>query len=234
MIALNTLNVRVRPLVERLDQMSLRERGMVFSVGVVLIYCVWQWLLMDPLLAHTRIAEQRLIGAKEKTLAVDQAGVAIAQDPAVMALVRNRALKHRLDGLDAELTSAARGYVSPVRMTGMLREMLAGQHGLRLVSLMNMPVESVSREQKDSADGAPLLAPPAKAEKPKDQGPFLHPVEMVVEGDYLSIVNYLHALEVLPYQIHWQRVELVAGEYPNNRVRIVIGALSLSSKWMSV
>ena len=66
-----------------------------------------------------------------------------------------------------------------------------------------------------------------------DRGPFLHPVEVVVEGDYLSIVNYLHELEKLPWRIHWQRLELLAGDYPSNRVRIVVGALSLSRDWMA-
>ncbi len=231
MIALNTMNMRVRPLVERLDRMSLRERGMVFAVGVVALYCIWQVLLMDPLLKRTHLAEQRLNGARDKIVAVDEAGIAIAQDPAVVALIRNRALKHRLDALDAELNSAAQGYVSPGRMTDMLREMLAGQHGLHLVSLENLPVQSVSATTKEPAV---VETPMQKAEKDADQGPFLHPVEMVVEGDYASIVAYLHALEKMPYQIHWQRVELTAGEYPNNRVRIVIGALSLSRQWISV
>jgi MSHA biogenesis protein MshJ len=231
MIALNTMNLRVRPMVERVDRMSLRERGMIFAVGVVALYCIWQVLLMDPLLKRTHLAEQRLNGARDKNLAVDAAGMAIAQDPAVVALIRNRALKHRLDTLDAELNSAAQGYVSPGRMTDMLREMLAGQRGLRLVSLENLAVESVSAKAK-----APAAAetPVSKAEKDSDPGPFIHPVEMVVEGDYASIVAYLHALEKMPYQIHWQKVELTAGEYPNNRVRIVIGALSLSRQWISV
>ena len=235
MIALNTMNMRVRPLVERLDRMSLRERGMIFAVGVVAVYCIWQVLLMDPLLKRTHLAEQRLNGARDKNLAVDEAGIAIQQDPAVVALTRNRALKHRLDTLDAELTSAAQGYVSPARMTDMLREMLAGQRGLRLISLENLPVQSVSAAAKEpSAPAAPVQMPVQKAENDTDQGPFLHPVEMVVEGDYASIVAYLHALEQMPYQIHWQKVELTAGDYPNNRVRIVIGALSLSRQWISV
>ena len=231
MIALNTLNMRVRPLAQRLDQMSLRERGLIFSVGVVLIYCLWQTMLMDPVIARTRMAEQRLNGARDKILIVDQAGAAIAQDPAVIAQVRNHALQHRLDTLDAELASAAKGYVSPARMTDMLREMLAGQHSLRLISLMNLPVESVSARvftvKTDPVADQPM-------DRQSDQGPFLHPVEIVVEGDYGAIVDYLHSLEQMPYQIHWQRVELIAGEYPNNRVRIVIGALSLSRQWISV
>ncbi len=57
---------------------------------------------------------------------------------------------------------------------------------------------------------------------------------MVVEGDYPSVVAYLRALESLPWRIHWQRLDLNVGSYPVNRVRIVIGALSLSRDWMKV
>ena len=62
---------------------------------------------------------------------------------------------------------------------------------------------------------------------------FLVP-ELVVEGDYLSVVAYLQALEQLPWRMHWERLELKAAAYPANRVRILIGALSLSRDWMSV
>jgi hypothetical protein len=47
-------------------------------------------------------------------------------------------------------------------------------------------------------------------------------------------VAYLRSLEALPWRIHWQQLELTAGAYPVNRVRIVIGALSLSRDWMKV
>jgi MSHA biogenesis protein MshJ len=111
-------------------------------------------------------------------------------------------------------------------MTELVRGLLASQQGLRLVSLRNLPAESLSRPA-----GATSAAGDAAA---TDRGPFLHPVEVVVEGDYPSIVNYLHELEKLPWRIHWQRLELLAGDYPSNRVRIVIGALSLSRDWMAV
>ncbi|HUO95258.1 MAG TPA: hypothetical protein VMT92_03420, partial [Steroidobacteraceae bacterium] len=101
-------------------------------------------------------------------------------------------------------------------------EWLAGQ-GHRVLLL----ARADGAEANPAADGA-------EARPAADRGPFLHPVEVVVEGDYLSIVNYLHALERLPWRIHWQRLELLAGDYPSNRVRIVIGALSLSRDWMSV
>ena len=106
-----------------------------------------------------------------------------------------------------------------------MRRLLADQQGLKLLSLSNLPVESLSRQS---------AAETSSADKHADVGPFLHPVELVVEGDYASLVAYLRAIEALPWQIHWQRLELTVGDYPVNRVHIVIGALSLSRDWINL
>jgi MSHA biogenesis protein MshJ len=216
---------RVRPFIERLDALTLRERIIIFGAGVALVYIAWQWLLMDPLAARAKVAEQHLADARRHTSMMDQIGAASSLNPATTAAGRNRALTERLAALDAELSSVAQGYVAPERMAALLKELLADQHGLKLVSLANLPVQSLSQPVGLTPD-APIAA--------DDRGPFLHPVEMVVEGDYASVVAYLRALEALPWRIHWQQVELTAGDYPVNRVRIVIGALSLSRYWMSV
>jgi MSHA biogenesis protein MshJ len=216
---------KVRPLVERLDGFSFRERALVFGAGVALLYVAWQSLLMDPLTVRAKVAEQHLADARRQMTMSEQIGAAAAHDPAVEAALRNGALAARLAALDSDLNSVAHGYVAPERMTELLRSLLAKQQGLTLVSLANMPVESLS---------PPSASKPAATIAPDDRGPFLHPVEMVVEGDYGSVVAYLRALEAMPWRIHWQRVELTAGDYPVNRVRIVIGALSLSRYWMTV
>jgi len=225
MRALPDVFPRVRPFIERLDALSLRERVIIFGAGVALIYIAWQTLLMDPLAARAKAAEQHLADARRQMAVIDQVGAASSQDPAMAAALRNHALADRLAALDAELNSVAQGYVAPERMPELLRQLLAKQQGLKLVSLANLPVESLS-QPSGSAPDAPVAA--------DDRGPFLHPVEMVVEGDYGSVVAYLRALEAIPWRIHWLKVELSAGSYPTNRVHIVIGALSLSRYWMSV
>jgi MSHA biogenesis protein MshJ len=221
---------KVRPLVERLDGFSIRERALIFGVGVALLYVAWQSLLMDPLTVRGKAAEQHLADAQRQMTMSEQIRAAVVQDPAVEAALRNGALAARLAALDLNLSSVAHGYVAPERMTELLRSLLSEQRGLTLVSLANLPVESLSLPSVSKQAAASTPA----AIAPDDRGPFLHPVEMVVEGDYGSVVVYLRALEALPWRIHWQRVELTAGDYPVNRVRIVIGALSLSRYWMSV
>jgi len=231
MTPMMTLTSKLRPLIERIDQLSLRERALIFGGGVALIYVAWQALLMDPVTLRARAAEQRLVEVRHRGQVADEAGLAATQDPAIAAVSRNRALADRLRTVDSELASAAEGYVAPEKMTELVRGLLAGQQGLRLVSLRNLPAESLSRPAGSATDAAP---PAGNAPTPADRGPFLHPVEVVVEGDYLSIVNYVHELEKLPWRIHWQRLEMLAGDYPSTRVRIVIGALSLSRDWMAV
>ena len=225
MSALGNVSRRLGPLLERFDALAVRERGMIFAAALVVVYFTWQSLLMDPLQARGRQAEQRLAEARDQMAAIDQAGAAATADPLVIAARRNLALKGKLGELDAELQTVAQGYVAPERVTDLLREILARQQGLTLVSLANLPVESLSR---------PLTQKDAEAIAADDRGPFLHPVEMIVEGDYPSVVAYLRALEALHWRIHWQRLDLNVGNYPVNRVRIVIGALSLSRDWMKV
>ncbi len=231
MNSLDALSLKLQPLVERVDRLSLRERGLIFGGGVALIYIAWQALLMDPVAVRARGAEQRLVEVRRRGQLADEAGIAAAQDPAIAAAGRNRALAARLHEVDGELATAAQGYVAPERMTELVRGLLASQQGLRLVSLRNLTVESLSRPAGVAVEPA---AGADAGQAAADRGPFLHPVEIVVEGDYASVVGYLHELEKLPWRIHWQRLELLAGDYPSNRVRIVIGALSLSRDWMSV
>jgi hypothetical protein len=109
-------------------------------------------------------------------------------------------------------------------MPELLRELLAGQRGLRLVSLRNLPVESLSQPPASDAvarAGTPALRP-AELSGSKDRGPFLHPVEIVLEGDFASVGAYMRALEGLP----WRRTGASSTERPAvplNRVRIEIG-----------
>ncbi len=65
-------------------------------------------------------------------------------------------------------------------------------------------------------------------------GPYLHPVELVIEGRYLDIVAYLHALEGLPWHFYWRVLELETKQYPLNRVRIELSTVSLDKEWIGV
>ena len=234
MKAIDPIIGRLAALAGRLDALTLRERGLIFGAGATLVYIAWQTLLMGPLTAREHEAEQRLTEARRHLTDIEGIGSSVAADPVIAAAAVNRALRARLAALDSELRSAAQGYVAPEQMTDLLRQILDEQRGLKLVSLTNLPVESLSPPASPAAPAQAAAGAVGPAGERPDAGPFLHPVELVVEGDYASLVAYLRALESLPYRIHWQQLELKTGVHPTNRVRIVIGALSLSRDWISI
>jgi MSHA biogenesis protein MshJ len=228
---------------ERIDRMTLRERVLVFAAGVALIYISWQTLLMDPLADRGRAAQHRLDESRARLLQMD--ATASAGNPRQQAAERRRALQQQLVSLDERLRDAAGGFVAPDRMADLLRDVLARQQGLRLVSLRNLPVENLGELAATAeaavaagSSAAPAAGGPAAASVVADAstpaGPFVHPVELVVEGDFAAIVAYLRALEALPWQVQWRKLDLAAGDYPNNRVRIELGTLGLTRDWLSV
>jgi MSHA biogenesis protein MshJ len=225
--ALDTFARRMSTVAARIDALSLRERIIILLAGATLIWIAWQTLLIGPLTTREHAAELRLTDARRQLDDIETLGTAAsaALDPVLAALSRNQALQDRLTALNAELRSAAQGYVGPERMTDLLRRMLAEEHGLKLVSLANLPVESLSQ---------PPGATDAVVPDRKDIGPFLHPVELVVDGDYASLIAYLRSLEALPWRIQWQRLELRASNSAICRVSIKIGALSLSRDWINI
>lgn len=225
MTTLAVAGSKLRSLSERLDALSLRERGLIFAGCITLVVVAAQTLFMGPIAIRAQNADRRLGSARQNMAAIERTNSQPGTDPGVVAAARNAALAGRLITLDAQMRAAAQGYVAPDKVVDMLREILADQQGLQLVSLASLPVESLSREPHGTSDAGTAG---------DDLGPFLHPVEMVVDGSYQSVVQYLRALEAMPWRVHWQQLELTAGDYPVNRVRIVIGALSLSRDWMSL
>jgi MSHA biogenesis protein MshJ len=96
--------------------------------------------------------------------------------------------------------------------------------------------------QHADEDGAPAGAAGAanggaagnSAGAASGSGPYLHPVELVVEGRYLDVVAYLRALEGLPWRFYWRVLQLETKTYPLNRVRIELSTVSLDKEWIGV
>ena len=104
----------------------------------------------------------------------------------------------------------------------MVQEDLLRTGGLTRVSMRNLaPVPVVA---------APPDAAPKSDVPPR--GPWVHPLEIVVEGDYAAVTAWLEALEALPWKFYWRALELDASRWPRNRLRLEVGTMSSSTTWM--
>ena len=228
------LRLKITAAIQRFDALDVRRRALLATLALVLLFTAWQSLLMDPLAARRQRAVQQLEEARHQFGRIGELGARFESDPLLAAAERNRALRAQLATLDNQLQAGAHGYSSPQQVTGLLRDLLAAQHGLVLVSLANLPPRSLMAAGGSGPGDARAAQATAAAAAADEGGPYLHPVELVIEGSYGDILAYLRALEGLRWQIYWERFELQALDYPANRARIVVGALSLSREWISL
>ncbi len=56
----------------------------------------------------------------------------------------------------------------------------------------------------------------------------------MIEGEYGDVLNYLQALEALPWRFRWKTLDLTTKQYPVNRVRLELSTLSMDKTWLGV
>ncbi|HKQ84745.1 MAG TPA: type II secretion system protein GspM [Steroidobacteraceae bacterium] len=208
----------------RFDAMSLRERVLIFAATLSVLVVMFDTLLLQPLAKREQALTQELQRIEERVRATASV-IPEGPDATSVAEEKEQSLQATLAAVNTQLASASAGLIAPERMAEMLHEVLAHQRGLTLVDLHNEPVRSLI-PAKPSTDATAAVAPP--------QGPFAHPVVLVVEGSYLDLLAYLRELERLPFRMYWNRLELNTVQYPGNRVRIELSTLSMDEQWLGV
>jgi len=207
---------RLGALAARFNRLSLRERLFIVVAVVALLVAAFNSLLLGRLDARRTQLSQQLDGLQRSSAAAGEASAAAVYQQAA-------ALEQRLATVNAQLSSESAGMIAPQRMAEVIHDVLSRQHGVTLVSLRNL--ESI----KVPLDAAGESATAAGAPRP-----YVHTVEIVLEGRYLDVLAYLQALEALPWRFYWRRLELSTTRYPLNRVRVELGTISMDSQWIGL
>lgn len=212
----------------RFDAMTVRERVLVLAATLTALGMIWTLAVLDPINARQRALNDEKIGLEAALGGTLDA----APDAAGLALEREKKLQTTLDDYNTKLTSTSHGLVPAERMVQVIHDVLERQHGVRLLRMRNLPLTSLI-QPAPSAAGSDQEGVQTDA-LVETSGPYMHPVEIVLEGRYLDVLAYLHALEALPWRFYWKVLELNSDDYPSNVVRIELGTLSMDKEWLGV
>jgi len=200
------------------DRRSLRERVLVIVALLGALVVTFDVLFMRRLDGHRKELSLELTTLQSQMDAASKAALAATAADPISAQTKHAAeLRAQLAATDAELASQAAGMIAPQRMMQVLHEVLAQQQAVRLVSLRYLHATPLP-------DAHTVL--PAGVSRP-----YLHTVEIIVQGNYLDVLGYLRALEALPWHFYWRRLELTTTHYPMNQVRLELGTVSMDSEW---
>jgi MSHA biogenesis protein MshJ len=206
---------------ERVDNATLRERVMLFGAAALALAYVLNALLIQPLRDTQRRLGQEVAQSERELRSVQTELQRLARERQVdpEAQMRKRAadLRAEVTALDARIQQEQRLFTTPQRMREVLEEMLERDKRLRLVELKTLPVADLTAAQGQSARRI-----------------FRHGIELTVAGSYLDLYAYLAALEQIPTQLYWGRVEMSVAAYPVATLKMTVYTLSFDQAWLVV
>lgn len=213
------------------DALSLRERLMVFGAGAAAILFVFYFMSFNPLLAKRALLEasiaqkQSLLTATNKEIELTM--LAHATDPDQDARRRLLAMQAETASLAQSLREKQHGLVAPERMLTLLEHLLRRHAGLRVVSLKTLPGSPVGERPVAAASGDAAAKAPA---------PLLHQhgVEVVLQGSYADMVQYMQALQAMPTRVFWGAAHLDAASYPQATLTLTLHTLSMDDSWIAL
>lgn len=228
----------------RIDILSLRERAIIFAMAALILLTLVNSLILDPTYAKQKQLSQ---GIKQDQAAIVQAQAKIQQvmnlheaDPDKSSQQLLGQYQDQIGKMQDSLADMQKGLVSPDRMSALLEDLLKQNKGLKLVSLKTLPVTSLAEQGSADEKRIDNALETIKAGAAKAKGKFAadtvykHDVEIVLQGGYLDMMNYLSQLEAMPWHLFWSRAKLSVEEYPKATLTLTLFTLSLDKKWLNL
>jgi MSHA biogenesis protein MshJ len=218
---------KIKQLMHRVDALTLRERLLVLAAAIMVIGGCWEAFLAGPLEARERAASLKIEATQERIAQLD-AAMAIAAEGIGGGITdqfaRVQALRREVEAGAESMRIFTSDLIDPAQMRFVLEDLIRRQGKLALVRASNLPVR-------------PMLEPENPDEAADDrEGPlvFRHGLILELEGTYLDCLDYLEAVEQLPWKIHWAGLRVQAEEHPRNRIILELLTLSLDEDWIGV
>jgi MSHA biogenesis protein MshJ len=201
---MNAIKRYWHPIAARIDEMTLRQRGMLFATMSLAAVAFAHVVFIEPVLVRQKSLIERAKRDQSQLNAVRAQLESVLRqqqnDPDQAAL---RALEQRVAEVEKAVTAKKDGFAAATRLPGLMRDLLGKDRNVRLQSLRVLPGNPV--------EGSPL---------------FRHGVEITLTGSYFDLLQYLADLEKLPSRLLWGSAEIHAEQYPEVRLTLQVFTLS--------
>lgn len=205
----------------RIDARTVRERALMFITLMVVIYAFAATVVFAPLqkehsdlrqLVVDRSAETESLNTKLQNDVTQQSGKKLA------ITTRLKELQQQLGVLESSGVKLNKQTVPPKEMIRLVTQLLRANPKLRWIEMESL--KPTLMDEKPVAEFA------------NESAIFKHGMRVRFSGEYRDIVEYLRALEALPWTMFWGELVLEVDQPPRSTVSVVIYTLSSHDAWI--
>ncbi len=231
---------RISQWAERFEAFSLRERGLIFAAIVVLGFMAWDTMVLSPQEVKQKKILNEMFDSNQQleniSARVNSMTEKLRGGEAQHIQARMSELQILLSDLERKQQDLTVEFIRPEQMATVLRDMLSNGNSLKLTQLESLGVQPLfSRIEEPQSEIDEGIAKPSTqnihGERPNI---YKHGMRVAFEGSFNSTLDYLQALESMPWRFYWDNVEYQVLEFPVARVVITIHTLSLDEEWIGV
>ena len=208
------IKTHLQPWLERIDNLELRERILLLAAAVAVMFLLIDTLILQPTLKAQQVARQQIVDLEVKLNSLRQSAQLLSHtsdsDPAASRRQSRDQLAAELAELDTRIISQLGALVEPAQAAQVLEQLLSSHTGLKLTTL-NASAEPLKDMELEQQSETPGLA--------------RYQLDMVVQGSYLDLLNYLQSLEAMPWKFFWQQVDFQTTEHPHAETRLQLYTL---------
>jgi MSHA biogenesis protein MshJ len=232
---LDALNNRVKSLM-------LKERvGILFAISVV-IYGIWDFTFMQPMLEKEAMLNSSLDEKGQLIMNLSEQVQNMIDSDKSPQFKKNRqrldSVINQLELTDQRLLEITSSLIAPNQMAKVLETLLVQSDGLTIRRLQGLgakpfpeKVENPDQEFVKNSVATEVNNKEVEVEMPTA---WQHGLRVEFSGSYLDTMKYLQSLEELNWKFYWDSVELEVDEYPNVNTAIKVYTLSLDEGWIDV
>ncbi len=215
--------------IARIDDMSLRERAMLFGSVALVVVVAAHVTLFDRLLTKQKGLIERVARDQSQLKAVrEQVQLALKDSQARVRHPDEAAiadLESKIREAEKSVEAKQRAFIAPEELPVLLRQMLGRNPQLKLESLRLLPGTPLQTPGAAASASAP--GKPAGAQAGAEV--YRHGVAVTLTGSYFDLLQYLSELEKLPAPLLWGKFELQVEQYPEVKLTLIVH--TLSTRW---
>lgn len=221
---MQNMKAKLQELGEKIDAISLRERGILLAVGLVALLGLYDYLALTPYLDQ-RKENQRLVAQYATEMAEVEAKITaivkkLEADPNDVLKERIAKRERYLKELVDEIGASTENLIAPKKMSQVLGYLLSRQSGMAVKSVRNIPAEPIAFKVSEEDEPKVLM--------------YRHRLIMELEGTYFQVAGYLKMIEGLKERLYWDDMSFVIGDYPTGLLTLEVHTLSMSKELIGV
>ncbi|MCY7295278.1 hypothetical protein [Alteromonas sp. a30] len=205
------------------SQLTKREKVLTLLSGLSLVFLGGFYWFIEPkqlaLEALLRTVERQKVDLVRLDSQIKGIEMELLQDPDEPLRQKMRKLEESIAKVDGTLREQTVDLIPANKMPDVLHKILERSSKLKVIKVSS--IAPVRMMDIDAASG-------------KSVNLFQHGVSLVLQGQYMDILNYLEEIEDLEWRFYWKRFDYLVDEYPVANAEIELYTLSTNEAFIGV